>query len=132
MQVLEKVTEGKLTRWLKKNKIKFKKKYPGELLDRMVFLPYGHLFIIELKRKMLGSLSRRQIKEIQSLRSLGYDVEVHDDADEAIAAIAARLESQRLHEEGHKVRADAIMRGLLSRSRARENKYKPRHNKDSN
>ena len=100
MQVLEKEEEAKFTRWLKKNKIKFKKKAYGELLDRWILLPYGHLLIIELKRKNGGALSKRQEIEITALRELGYDVEVCYGGEAAMQAVIARLEAPRLPEEG--------------------------------
>ena len=130
MQTLEKVGEAKFTRWLKKNKIKWKKKAPGELLDRHLYLPNGHLFIIEFKRT-LGTLLRRQIHEIKELRDLGYDVEVHDNADEAIKAVCDRLEATRLSKEGDQVSATELLRRSLSRSRTRENRYKPRRRKNT-
>ena len=131
MSVLEKRIEAKLTAWLKKNKIKCKKKAAGELLDRWLLLPGAHLFILELKRPDQGSLSKRQVKEIKELRSLGYDVEVHDNADEAIEAVEARLEATRLSEKGDKVHAAKLLRRSLSRSRLREDKYNPRRNKST-
>lgn len=100
MSELEKKIEGRFVRWLKKNKIKFKKKELGELLDRWVFLPNGRLFIIEFKRPT-GKLSRRQVIEIRDLRRLGYDVEVHTSSEEAIEAIKSRLEATCVSEEGH-------------------------------
>lgn len=129
MQVLEKSIERKFTQWLKKNKIKWKKKAPGELLDRWLLLPAGHLFIVELKRSR-GKLLRRQIKEIKELRQLGYDVEVHDNADEAIEAVKIRLEAAFLSEKGDTIRAGKLLRRSISRSRVREDKYHPSRNKD--
>ena len=101
MSVLEKEEEARFTRWLKRNKIKFKKKAYGELLDRWVLLPYGHLLIIELKRKDGGVLSRRQEIEVAELQKLGYDVEVCYGADRAIEEVRKRLEAPRVPKEGY-------------------------------
>ena len=126
---LEKLIEDRLVRWLKRNKIKWRRKAFGELLDRWIFLPNGHLFVIELKRRG-GRLSPRQSLEIRELRELGYDIEVHDDAEEAIQAIRDRLEAARLSKEGDKVRAAKLLRGSVLRSWIREDKYQPRRRED--
>ncbi len=131
MSELEEKIEARLVTWLKKNKIKYKKKAYGELLDRWIFLPGGKLFIIELKRPE-GYLKRRQEIEISVLRRLGYDIEVHDNEIEAIEAIGARLEATRLSKEGHEDDARKLLARSLSRSRARENKYHSRMRKTSN
>jgi len=121
---LEKSIEASLVNWLRKNKIKWKSKASGELLDRWILLPDGHLFVIELKRPS-GKLSKLQVIEIDQLRRLGYDVEVHDEASEAIEAVKCRMEAARLSKEGHKVSASELMRGSILRSWAREDKYYP-------
>jgi hypothetical protein len=128
---LEKVGEAKFVRWLKKNKIKQKKKAYGELLDRWIFLPMGHLFIVEFKRKKGGVLKRRQIIEINELKELGYDVEVHDDADEAIEAVRRRMEAQRLPEKSREVHARELLCWDVPRSRTGEDQYKPCRPKSS-
>lgn len=125
MSVLEKTIEAKFVRWLKQNKIKWRQKERGALLDRWIMLPNGYLFIVELKRP-IGELSPRQITEIIELRKLYYDIEVHDNADEAIKAISDRLEAARLSKEGDKIHAAKLLRGSILRSRAREDKYYPR------
>lgn len=91
MRRLESSSEEAFVRWLKRNKIKWEKKATGALLDRKIYLPRGHLFIIEFKRKDSGRLKRTQVKEIRELRALGYDVEVHDEVKEAIKAVQERL-----------------------------------------
>jgi hypothetical protein len=92
LQVLEKTIEGRVVSWARKRGIKVKKKFAGDLLDRYFFLPHGRLFIIEFKRPG-GKLSPRQGRVIKELEELGYDVEVHDNAEEAIEAIQRRLEA---------------------------------------
>lgn len=105
------------------------KKPPGSLLDQWLLLPAAHLFVIEMKRlgaKIKRGTQKRQWREIEELRKLGYDVEVHDNADEAIQAVEDRLEAARLSKEGREVHAQKLLRRSLTRSRARENKYKPK------
>ena len=66
--------------------------------DRIFFLPQGRVFIIEFKAP--GELLMpRQEHRIHCLRTWGYDVEVHDDAGEAISAIRTRLAPKKLHEK---------------------------------
>lgn len=131
MQALEKSIEGGVMKWAKSNKIKSKIKSAGELLDRWFILPGGHLFIIEFKRPGKGKLSKRQINEIKELRSLGYDVEVHDDKKEAIESIKLRLEATRLSKESNKILSTEPIRRSILRSRVREDKYNPSRDKDS-
>lgn len=124
MSVSEGRLEDRLTKWLKKNKIKWKTKAHGELLDRWLLLPNGHLFIIELKKpkaKASPKTGRRQWKEINDLRELGYDVEVHNNYEEAIEAITLRLETACLPENSCKVHVRKQLRSSLSRSKSREN-----------
>ncbi len=61
------------------------------LPDRMFLIPGGRPFFIEFKRagKPLRPL---QQERHQQLKSLGYDVEAHDDAETAKAAIKERLD----------------------------------------
>jgi hypothetical protein len=58
--------------------------------DDMFFLPEGHLFMIEFKRPG-AKASKLQEHRIRDLQRLGYDVEVHDSADQAREAIARRM-----------------------------------------
>lgn len=119
MRELEKKIEGRVIKWLKKNKIKFKRKHPGELLDRHIYLPTGHLLIIEFKRPG-EKLFKRQEREIKELRKLGYDVQIHDDSEEAIQAIQARiLETQISAAQGAKGNAAARVSCTISRPRLR-------------
>ncbi len=93
MRVLEKQVENPVVKWAKDQGIHVKKKVFGEQLDRWFFFPSGHLFIIEFKapKKRLTGL---QEEEIKKLHALGFDVEVHDDKNEAIEALKLR---GRLH-----------------------------------
>jgi hypothetical protein len=68
--------------------------------DRIFWLPNGRLFLIEFKRP--GEKARKkQLYVHQLLRKLGYQVEVHDDADRAFeavrAALATALVSKKVH-----------------------------------
>ncbi len=62
--------------------------------DREFYLPGGKPLLIEFKRPGEG-LAPLQEKTIAELRKIGYDIEVHDDKDEAIAAIKARMRNGR-------------------------------------
>lgn len=58
--------------------------------DRMHLIAGGRPFLIEYKAP--GQAPRpRQDERIKTLERLGYDVEVHDNRDEAIAAIERRV-----------------------------------------
>jgi len=58
--------------------------------DRLIFIPGGRPFLVELKR--LGEEpTGLQKHRHRTLRRLGYDVEVHDDSDEALAAVVHRV-----------------------------------------
>ena len=58
--------------------------------DRIVFLPNGHVLLIEFKRK--GEKPTPLQAECHDyLRSLGHDIKVFDDAREAVDYVSARL-----------------------------------------
>ena len=58
--------------------------------DQMYMIPGGRPFYIEFKRK--GEVPRELQKYIHGiLKERGYDVEVHDDSEQAICAIQKRL-----------------------------------------
>lgn len=101
---LERVAEYKTVRWATKNSVKVKTKLRSERLDRWFLLPGGRPFIIEFKRKDKKP-SKLQEHEINELKRLGYDIEVHECAEEAIAAIKKRVEATRLHEKSNKIHA---------------------------
>lgn len=87
---LEKKIENRVTVFCRKIKLKWKRKQRGELLDRQYYIPGGKIFIIEFKRPGEEPF-KRQAKAITELRELGYDIEVHDNSEEAIEAIKARI-----------------------------------------
>lgn len=76
--------------------------------DRIFFIPNRPL-LIEFKRPgEKDNTSPRQEYIHDILRELGYDVQVHDNKDEALAAIkAAKLEAARLSKARHQVHARA-------------------------
>lgn len=81
--------------------------------DRMFCIPGGKPFYIEFKApgKDLEPLQAKLIKE---LREDGYDVEVHDNKDNAMRAISKRMEAAQIPDEWNEVPA-----GKRSRSRSR-------------
>jgi hypothetical protein len=60
--------------------------------DKMFMIPGGRPFLIEFKRKG-ESLRKNQQLKVWRLQTLGYDVEVHDDAEEAVKAIKERVKN---------------------------------------
>lgn len=130
LRELEKAIENRVVNWAKKYHIKMRKKERGELIDRWFLLPKGKLFIIEFKRP--GKYSKgRQANEIRELKELGYDIERHDNSDEAIEAIKKRLGAAWLSKESRKIRDRAERRRAVLRSRFGKDKYNPRRNKNS-
>lgn len=72
--------------------------------DRLYLLGYGAVLFIEYKDPDEGEVSPKQTLMIEMLKGLGYDVQVHDNEDEAFRAIeAAKLEAARLSKEGEAV-----------------------------
>jgi hypothetical protein len=63
--------------------------------DRLFWIPGGRPFLIEFKRPGEHP-TPKQAARIEELRSLGYDVEVHTDKEEAFAALCAAVESAQL------------------------------------
>jgi len=63
--------------------------------DRMFLIPGGKPFFIEFKRP--GSVpTSLQSYTIKNLQNLGYDVEIHNNVEEALQAIGRRMEAARL------------------------------------
>jgi hypothetical protein len=92
---LEKVTEQAVLRWVKL-------RWPGMKIrkmngmgmrswpDRCFFIPGGKPFFIEFKR--LGEEpTKLQAQTIKELVEDGYDVEIHDSAEDAKKAIESRV-----------------------------------------
>lgn len=76
----------------------------GGYPDRFFLIPGGRPLMVEFKRAG-GKPDPRQIEVHKKLHKLGYDVQVHDDRDVALAAVveavqrAKRLATE-LHEAG--------------------------------
>jgi hypothetical protein len=70
--------------------------------DRMFLIPGGRPFFIEFKAPG-EEPDPLQVYRIGQLNSMGYTVEVHDDAVRAFRAVASALESARLSKKGCQV-----------------------------
>ena len=72
--------------------------------DRLFLLGHGAVLFIEFKDPDEGEVSPIQFRIHKMLRGLGYNVQVHDNEDEAFEAIArAKVEAARVSEKGRKV-----------------------------
>ena len=68
--------------------------------DRLFLLGHGAVLFIEFKDPYKGELEPLQIRNHEMLRSLGYNVQVHDNKVDALEAITrAKLEAAQLSEE---------------------------------
>lgn len=75
--------------------------------DRIFFIEGGRPLLVEFKRPgEKDDTSPRQEYIHSILRELGYDVQVHDNEDEALEAVrAAKVEAARLSKASRKVRS---------------------------
>jgi VRR-NUC domain. len=87
--------------------------------DRLVLLPGRPLFI-EFKRPG-GKPTPLQLHVHEKLRKLGYAVEVHDDADEALRSCTRHVEAARIPKNSSKVALRASCRCFVPGSRFGEN-----------
>jgi hypothetical protein len=79
-------------------KLQKTKGYP----DRLFWIFGGRPLLIEFKRR--GCLPHPgQLLVHKQLRHAGYDVETHDNVNEALASIRAKLEAAALHEKSRQV-----------------------------
>lgn len=84
--------------------------------DQLYFIPGGKPFLIEFKA--VGEEPRPLQAHIhQKLKEHGYDIEVHTEADAAIAAIRQRVESAAVHGRRHAVSAGAGLRRPVAKAR---------------
>lgn len=88
--------------------------------DRLFWLPGGKPLMIEFKRPGFRP-TPKQIHVHEKLRSLGYQVEVHDDVHTAFKAIIDAVEAAQVSKESREVLTRARMRCSLLRSRSRKN-----------
>lgn len=70
--------------------------------DDLFFIPHGRPLLIEFK---WGDLQPEPKQEYwhKILKDLGYDVQIHNNVDEALTAIAVEVVAAALHEAGRKV-----------------------------
>lgn len=74
--------------------------------DRLFFLGSGAILLIEFKDPNEGEVAPKQQYMIDLLLRMGYNVQIHDNKDEALQAIrTAKLEAARLSEKSRKVPA---------------------------
>ena len=88
--------------------------------DRLFWLPQGRPLLIEFKVPG-GEPEPLQQQIIDDLIELGYNVQVHDNAIDALQAVIETLEATQLPKESRKILARARRRCVVLRSRAREN-----------
>lgn len=90
--------------------------------DRLYLLGHGAVLFIEFKDPDEGELSPLQARNHEMLRSLGYNVQVHDNKEQALEAIArAQLEAARISKESAPVHAGQRRRNRTAGSRPRKN-----------
>jgi len=84
--------------------------------DRVFFIEGGRPLLIEFKRPgEKNDTSPRQEYIHSILRELGYDVQVHDNKDEALEAVrSAKMDAARLSKASHKIRARKASRRAAS------------------
>jgi len=84
--------------------------------DDLFLIPYGRPLLIEFK---WGDYTPEPKQEYwhKIFKDLGYDVQVHNDVDEALAAIAVEVVAATLYEKGRKVSLGAWCRDPDVRSR---------------
>ena len=87
--------------------------------DRIFWVPGGKPLIIEFKTPD-GVLSPKQIYHIERLKKDGYNVEVCDNAIDALYAAIRAVEATSLSEEGRKILVRARSRWSVLRARARK------------
>lgn len=76
--------------------------------DELFLIGFQRVMFIEFKDPDEGVLEPKQIYKINLLKEMGYDVQVHDNEQQAIEAITrARMEAAQLSEEGVKIHASA-------------------------
>jgi hypothetical protein len=93
--MLERHIEQRVVKWARQHMRVKKMNGLGDRSwpDRMFMIPGGKPFFIEFKRPG-NKPTPLQEHTIRGLKEHGYDVEVHDDSDQAIRAIRARLDTK--------------------------------------
>lgn len=77
--------------------------------DRLFILPGGRALWIEFKAPGEEPDPKQELQH-KVLRHRHHDIQVHDNREEALAAVKAALDAARLHEAGGPVRAGARRR----------------------
>ena len=89
--------------------------------DRLFFLPNGYLLMVEFKSP--GRQPRPlQQHRINTLRQLGYRVEVHDDPVKAVASLHLHLEAAQISDAVDEISARARERRALLEAWAGEDR----------
>lgn len=84
--------------------------------DRIFFILGGRPLLIELKRKG-AKPTKLQLYVHQQLRRLGYDVQVHDNPEDAKRAVTAAVEAAQVPAKKSGVRSEAVRKRPAARSR---------------
>lgn len=98
---LEEHIEKPVVKWAKSHLglevTKLNVQFSSGLPDRIFWIPGGKPFLIEFKKPGIKkTLSPLQQIKIPLLLKLGYDVEVHDNIEEAKASIQARVDAAKV------------------------------------
>lgn len=134
--MLERDIENPVVKWVKDIGIKVRKLNGlgnRDDPDRLFWLP-GWPFLIEFKKP--GEVpTEKQALRIKELQDLGYDVEVHDNVEEAKQAVIKQLElrssmgSPSVSEKSDKILVAARSRRAVSRPRLRKDQCMSRRSK---
>jgi hypothetical protein len=88
--------------------------------DRAFLVGHNRVLLIEFKDPEEGEVSAIQDYIHTMLRGLGYDVQVHDNEEQAIEAIArAKVEAAQISEGGHELPAGKRGKHRAARPRSR-------------
>ena len=117
------VCEAALARWGVLN-LKLNVRSNTGWPDRIFWLPCRPL-LIEFKRPGEAPEPKQTFIHAQ-LIARGYDVQTHSDKEEALSAIKAALDASPVPALSCEVSARALLSGLVSRSRARQDKHQRR------
>lgn len=98
--------------------------------DRIFWIPGGEPLLIEFKLPDEDPRKRQNLVHAQLLYK-GYDVQVHDTYEEAIAAIRKALDTARPPDAGRQLLARSLFSSLIPGPGAGKNKYRLRGNKGS-
>lgn len=87
--------------------------------DDLFLIPYGKPLFIEFKWGEFKSEPKQEYWH-GILRNLGYDVQVHNNVEQALTAIAVEVVAATLHAEGGQILARARRGDFNARSRSEE------------